>query len=386
LYDGSLRGLAKRLVFSLFMSLRPTTTGNRDRDILVFFANRRKQRADYDFIAGELRRVVGRDGDYVEVLEHFNPLQWVSTLAGLLDALRAVSAYSVNPAERLTTALLIARYYSSRRHLAAVLSGKRTLVTFCDALPVENMLTQIARTNGAFTLTAQHGQYRLLDQSNMSPDAEAYANFISDRMLCWGDATRAEFVRAGFEPNRFIVTGWIRPPRSQQEQSGKRPDFFGVMLNGPNANESNKALLSVAKAVAAATGIPYLVRLHPQTALAAIQPLVDEQCRSIAHIALEPYLSSVAFSLGHMSGAVVEVLHEGHPTYLFDDGRLADVFRVEGLSYRSVDELIAAIRADIVDTSEVRERMASLSAWYNDNTNQASRLRAAILNKQGSHA
>ena len=87
-----------------------------------------------------------------------------------------------------------------------------------------------------------------------------------------------------------------------------------------------------------------------------------------------------------MSGAVVEVLHEGHPTYLFDDGRLADVFRVEGLSYRSVDELIAAIRADIVDTSEVRERMASLSAWYNDNTNQASRLRAAILNKQGSHA
>lgn len=386
LYDGSLMGLAKRLVFSLFFSLRTVRTTRRQRDILVFYANRAKQRADYDFIAGELQRVVGDDGEYAEAAERFDPLQWVATLARLPGAVCAVSAYRARLIDQFGAALLIAKYRSSRPQLARLLPGKRTLVTFCDALPVENLLAQMARAVGIFTLTAQHGQYRLLDESNISPDAEAYANFVSDRMLCWGEATRAEFERAGFDPERFIVTGWIRPWKATRARPAATPAVFGVMLNGENGKDSNVDLISAAKAVAQSTGMTYFVRVHPQTQLNAIRPLVDDRCAAVAHIDLEPYLASVAFSLGHMSGAIVEVLHEGHPTYLFDDGRLADVFRVDGLSYGSVDDLITAVKADAASGDTVRRRMVLLSNWYNESTDQAHRIREAILNLESRNA
>ena len=90
-------------------------------------------------------------------------------------------------------ALLIAKYRVAAELLCPLLNGSLKLVTFCDAQPVENLMAQLARARGLRTYTNQHGQYRILDQTNMSPDAEAYSNFVSDKLLCWGEATRKEF-------------------------------------------------------------------------------------------------------------------------------------------------------------------------------------------------
>src|SRR5690606_12729215 len=96
-------------------------------------------------------------------------------------------------------AVLIAKYRTTADKIfSPLLTGRKTLVTFCDAQAPENLMAQMARSAGIASFTNQHGQYRVLDASNMSPDAEAYANFVSDYMFCWGEATRKEFVKAGF--------------------------------------------------------------------------------------------------------------------------------------------------------------------------------------------
>lgn len=380
LYDSSWAGLFRRLAFSLLFSTRITQFAPSARAMMVFYSCRHKKRADYDFIASELQRIVGGDGDYVESAEHLDPLQWLATLSHTPAALRSVSGYRAGLLDRLGAALLIAKYRSSRRRLRPLLSGRRGLATFCDAQPVENLLAQMARADGVFTITAQHGQYRLLDRSNMSPDAEAYANFVSDRMLSWGEATRAEFTRGGFAPERFVITGWIRKWGVSSSGAPDRAPLgvFGVMLNGDNGKASNPALISAAKMIAHEMGMSYVVRVHPLTSLDEIKPLLDDACILSDHIDLESYLGAVDFSLGHMSGAVIEVLHRNLPIYVLDDGFLAQVFRVQGLSYNSWENIVSAVKQDCELPKHAFNRMAKIAIYYNDCRDQEFRIRRVI--------
>src|SRR3546814_6040446 len=102
---------------------------------------------------------------------------------------------------------------------ASLVDGRTTVLTFCDAHPHDNLVAQLSSRNGARTITVQHGQYRVLTPVNMSADAEAYANFVSDRLLAWGEATCEEFQRYGISRARMYITGWIRPLRSEEHTS-----------------------------------------------------------------------------------------------------------------------------------------------------------------------
>ncbi|WP_299004348.1 hypothetical protein [uncultured Caulobacter sp.] len=380
LYDESILAAAKRALFALFYSAKLNAVSPGEGEILVFYSSKSKGRHDYDFVIDALLRAAGEGGAYVEVTETLNPFQIFRTMMEVLPALKAVSGYRAHGIDRLCAALLIAKYRSYQSTLASLLLQRRRLVTFCDAFPLDNLIAQMAKVQGVHTVTAQHGQYRLLDKTNMSADAEAYANFVSDCMLCWGEATRAEFSRVGIERSRFCVTGWIRKwdglssvPRPMAGQK-----LFGVMLNGANGMSANLALLEAAKEVSRSVGLRYLVRAHPHTKLDSLRPLIDENCEDIVHMGIHEYLSMVSFSLGHMSGAIVEVLEVLHPTYLFDDGSLADVFRVDGLSYGDTDSILAAIRKDVDAPEEMRRRLSRLRVWYNDSSDQDARLLEAV--------
>lgn len=385
LYDDSQAGWIKKLVFSLFFRTRLVQKTSRGRGLLLFYSCRHKRRADYDFIMNRLREIAGPDGDYAESVERFDPRQWIHTFANLPAALRASRGYPADFLRRLGAALLIAKYVSSaRKVLGPLLRGKSRLVTFCDAQPSENLIAQLASAMAVDTVTSQHGQYRLLEGNSMSPDAEAYANFVSDRMFCWGGATLAEFERFGFCSSRFVVTGWIRdwggevtlPP------TGTSLGIFGVMLNGENGKESNAPLIETANAVAEILGLRYLVRMHPLNDLAEYKDIVSNRCLTLGCFAANDYACKVDFSIAHMSGAVIEMLRAGPPVYLFDDGRLAAVFRMQGLSYESAQAIAEAVCVDRNDPEHWQVRRAKLSLWYNDDREQAEKIRQILLAKE----
>lgn len=381
LYDSSFLGALKKIAFSLLMRSKLTPVHGESRKPVVFFySGRDKNRPDYDYIATWFQGAFGSRFQYVESGERISPVQFLRTLACLRSSWSAVKGYRCGYLQRLGVALLIAKYRTGAELLRPLLEGVKGLVTFCDAHPMENMLTQLARARGLRTCTNQHGQYRLLDRTNMSADAEAYANFVSDKLLCWGEATRKEFTKAGFSEDRLAVSGWIRRWGPQPAQpGGPSKGVFGVMLNGDNGRPSNIHLIRVAEELAHSFDLRYVVRLHPWSLPRQYRALVGERCVEINQFTLSGYLERVDFSLGHMSGAVIEVLHAGFPVYLLDDGALADVFRLPGLSYRETEALAAAIVSDRESADGGQSRMLDLAKWYNDDRDQASRIEALVF-------
>jgi hypothetical protein len=378
LYDRSFRHWVKIIAFCFFFAARVDVSGT-DKDVLNFYSCRYKKRPDYDYIADRLVAIVGDEGDTAEVVEVLSVAQSWSTLVRIPCAWRATSGYRAGFVQRLGATMLVAKYSSTtRRTFGELVSARRHVVTFCDAVPHENLLAQIAKAAGIPTVTAQHGQYRMLDARNMSTDAEAYANFVSDHLLCWGEATRSEFERFGISRERLVTTGWIRRWDEVSRPEGTT-GTFGVMLNGENGAESNLELLCAANRIADELDMRFVVRLHPSFVLARYRSLVNARCTSISVIPTGEYVRTVDFSLAHMSGATIEMLEVDSPVYVLDDGLLADAFRLPGLSFSSVDEILEVVRADLVDPARRNARTRQLKRWFNDDTDQDAHILTAIL-------
>ncbi len=378
LYDRSPRQWLKSIAFSLFFAAQTDLTGTQ-QSLLNFYSHRYKRRPDYDYIAHHLVQIAGDRGDSAETREAFSPIQWWHTLRNVPQAWRATAAYRAGPLHRISATTLVAKYRSiAVRSFCKLVVDRTRVVTFCDAAPHDNLLTQIAQAHGALTITAQHGQYRLLDKTNMSTDAEAYANFVSDRLLCWGEATCADFVRYGVDRRRMTIVGWIRTWEKIEPREAAT-GTFGVMLNGENGAESNIELLRAAERIADELALRYVVRLHPSYAPPSYRSLVNERCASIRVMPTAEYVEAVDFSIAHMSGATIEMLHVESPVYALDDGRLAEAFKIPGLSFDGVEEMLATIVADAETRDRGRSRTRQLGRWFNDDTNQDSRILNAML-------
>lgn len=381
LYDLSFKAVLKRVIFATLFSMRLQLDGTKGDGRIMVYSCRSKRRSDYDYIVDQNRTGMGPGHLFAEVIETFNPMQCFRTAMAFSSSFRMAAAWSGGLLEKITVALLIAKFRSSSSPvLKEVIRDARQLVTFCDAQPTENLASQLAKMAGAVTLTNQHGQYRYLDDHNLSEDAEVYANFVSDYLLCWGEATVAEFAKAGICAGRMIIVGWLRswPLQGSAKNMAAAQGTFGVMLNGENARESNTAMLAIAEGLAEQMGMRYLVRLHPWSEASSYSALCGPRCSGLEKLPLSFYQDRVEFSIGHMSGAVVELLCSDQPIYLLDDGKLAGAFRISGLAKKSLMDFRLALEADKADPEAARLRRARLAAWYNDDSNQEERLRMAL--------
>ncbi|HIE4562011.1 hypothetical protein R1L06_05190 [Stenotrophomonas sp. C4297] len=375
LYETTFIGWLRRAIHALVMGVRVTNEGPETASHVMLYSARGKHRVDYDYIVDSLTGLMSGRVRLVEITDSPSVFQAFKTIAGLTAAWPLTRGYEEGFMQRLLCALVISRARGTLHStVAQVLGGADTLVTFCDAHPIENLATQIANSRGLLTITNQHGQYRILDHTNMSADSEAYANFQSHQMLAWGAATVREFEKAGIESSRLTVTGWIKRPGAAGVRLGIGAQCFGVMLNGENARRSNLNLLQAADEIAERLGIGYRVRLHPWSRAADYSGAVGPRCVGLAHLSLEKYLDQVRFSLGHMSGAVVEVLEHGYPVYLLDDGSLASVFRLDGLSWPDAASILNAIEVDMEDKVVMTQRIDGLARWFNDSDGQVDRI------------
>ncbi|MNG04413.1 hypothetical protein D3C84_875410 [compost metagenome] len=91
------------------------------------------------------------------------------------------------------------------------------------------------------------------------------------------------------------------------------------------------------------------------------------------------YLDLVQFSLGHMTGAIVDLLRNEHRVYLYDDGRLADVFKVKDLHFTSIDEIIEDIKNSNSTINRLKAR--EIYSWFNDDSRQYEAIFAEITTK-----
>lgn len=375
LYDQSYAAIIKKLVFSFAYRPRLDVSGIW-RPMLIFYSVRNKRRPDYDFIIEEIRAVSGNNAQFCDLTEQFSPIQWIRTLRYFPATYKAAKSMEPGVIRRVALAALIAKFRSFESTAERLIGSRTRVVTFCDAHPHDNLVTQLANNGGAFTITAQHGQYRILDSTNVSSDAEAYANFVSDRLLAWGEATVAEFTRYDIPRERMAVTGWIREiPKVSPK---RRREVFGVVLNGGNGADSNIALINAANMVAEALNMQYVVRAHPTYGAPGYHSFVSSRCLHIGAMSPNDYIIAVDFSLSHASSATIELLLADSPVYVLDDGGIASIFRVEGLSFDDMKTLIAVIESDLRNPEQAVERVLRLKNWFNDEAD-SNKTRAAIF-------
>jgi hypothetical protein len=374
LYDRTLVGWLKKVVFSLFYA--PTISSSSTGTAQLFYSYRHKHRLDYDYIVEHIRDLEPEKLDYAESVECLSAFQPFWTLANFPAAWRASGGYSVRPYHRLASALLVAKYMRTAQLLERSLPQRDHVVTFCDAAPDDNLVAQLSKRRGATTLTTQHGQYRSLGPANMSQDAEAYANFVSDYLLAWGKATVIEFEGEGIDPHRLITVGWIR--RWPDARAPEKPtQVFGVLLNGANGSDSNEALLDLAETLAHDLDMRYIVRTHPSYDLERYRSIASDRCQYAGTKSAEDYVSEVDFSLSHMSGATIEMIQVSSPVIVVDDGRLASVFKLPGMTVTSASEAIEKVH-------EMRSGLAlgnDLKGWFNDDADQDAKIRNAITRR-----
>lgn len=368
IYDTSLKGILKRCMFSIFFKTKYTITPESDSPYITCFSALDKKRDSYNKIYKQLLNELPAT-TRLTTTEVVSPLQPLKILKHFLISVREISTSEFKTLDKLSIALLVAKYKAEFQKIKtiAILKDKRTLITFCDAMPIDNLLTQHAVSLKIKTITNQHGQYRKLSDKNMSPDAEAYENFISDRLFCWGNATKQEFINVGFAEERLVVTGKISPPL-ENCRSTSESNLFGVLFNGENNKKINHTLLKAAHEISLNTKLKFIVRLHPNNSPKEYNFENLKQCEGFGLYSDSEYIRLAKFSIGHMTGAIVDLLRNSHRTFLLDDGQLADVFRLNHLSYASTDLIVAELKT--CDHESSIQKTIALYRWFNDDADQ----------------
>lgn len=115
--------------------------------------------------------------------------------------------------------------------------------SFCSALPYEAVLDQYFNKRMTTTYTLQHGLNFLYN--NPPIDVINYENMISDRYLCWGEATKDDFIRYGIPEEKLIVTGYPRKIKPLKPYIvGNRIKLL-VLCARRRYDTNNKAMLKV---------------------------------------------------------------------------------------------------------------------------------------------
>jgi hypothetical protein len=85
-------------------------------------------------------------------------------------------------------------------------SSIRSFCSFCSNLNDEAILDYYFQKQNIPTYTLQHGLYFVFDTPPI--DAITYDNLIADKLLCWGQYTKDEFIKYGIDESRLVVAGY----------------------------------------------------------------------------------------------------------------------------------------------------------------------------------
>jgi hypothetical protein len=358
LYAMGCINIIKRFVYSLFWSATIKIELNENAKLIIFHGCKMKSRIDYDQIIDHVRHAVNEPHSYIEIDEKLQISSVLNKLIFIFLFYRQVDLKGeVGFWGKLYILVLYSQIHPLFQQISIHIKNSDKLVTFCDAHPYDNYAAQLAKLYNVKTFTLQHGQYRILPDPE-NPDNEAYANFISDKLLCWGQATVNEFIRAGIEISRLEIVGWLKPRARLNKIKRPSNNCFGVLLGG-NSQQVNLQLIAHAEILSRKLGLNYFVRLHPYDNQKIYSSKVGGYFVDFNDERAEKYYQSVDFNIAHMTGAIIESLENYVPCYIYKDNSLAPIFHVDSLNYEDVDQL-ERLAVQKYDTSELME----LSSYF----------------------
>ncbi|WP_350608189.1 hypothetical protein [Pseudoalteromonas sp. MER144-MNA-CIBAN-0113] len=131
---------------------------------------------------------------------------------------------------------------------------------FCSNLNEEAVLNYFFKKNNIPTYSLQHGLWFIYDIPPI--DAIAYENVVADKLLCWGEYTRDEFIKYGMDERRLVVAGYPKKtaPLILPKKSHKKLRVL-VLLARSQFDENNLNLISLLSQ--STLNIEFEFKLHP---------------------------------------------------------------------------------------------------------------------------
>jgi hypothetical protein len=152
----------------------------------------------------------------------------------------------------------------------------RAVLAECDRDFTSSCVVLSARSLGIPTYTLVHGV--------LNEQAVGYVPVLADRVFCWGELQRRQFLAAGEDPAKVVVAGCPRLTRELAVTAAQARVKLGldsrkpVMLLGTNPT-APAACLEMAEmfcvAVGRLPGVSAVVRLHPSERLEVYAPVAQ---------------------------------------------------------------------------------------------------------------
>ncbi len=367
-YDGRLTSTLKELVRLCLFSNKIEVKGNIDSDCSLFYSLKNANRSDYNEIISMFLKF-NSNFKYIELLHEKSFENIFIKLFLLLKNTIKFGIYRIeNP---FLTAILVSNYMLLKKKIddSNLFTNMELMVTFCDAYPPDNLITQMSKLVEKKSITLQHGQYRVLSEGNEIADAEAYENFISDYMFVWGQATVDEFLKYGTDNSRLLKAGALRSfSFNKPIQIDTLKKAFGVILCGESYRSTNIQMIKLANEFALKHGIPYYLRFHPKNPIDYYMSFTQKQyvCGQLIRMNNDDYAKLVDFSLIHMTGVFVELLSINSPIVIFHDDYLEDVFKIEQYCIKNELEMSTFYNLLLKDAKSVREDQYLKYHYFNE--------------------
>ncbi|EWS98598.1 hypothetical protein BG00_09410 [Pseudoalteromonas sp. SCSIO_11900] len=136
----------------------------------------------------------------------------------------------------------------------------KLLTSFCSNLAGEAEIDFFIQKNGGKTLSVQHGLWYIFDEGNV--DSLVYENINAQKLLCWGQYTKDEFIKFGVPNDKLLVTGYPRAIKTLKPIKNNTNQVL-VMLSRKQFHQGNLELLLLLQSVAEKLGLRYHLKLHP---------------------------------------------------------------------------------------------------------------------------
>lgn len=195
----------------------------------------------------------------------------------------------------------------------------KVVFVFCDTFLFENVLIQFMRHRGIVSITAQHGQPVFFGWDKDHLNQSQILNFSSDYYLAKGNFAKRQFLKAGFDEKRIIVSGSMN--KAVPKVSGcHTQNIFGVFTDCilyDFAEYTNRKLIEMAEAISEKIDMTYFLKVHPSDTSEEYSQLVSHRCVGVCRqeYANEELFGQIEFGIMSASAIYLDMLYANVKCY-----------------------------------------------------------------------
>jgi len=321
------------------------------------------KRKDYDFIYKKLKDTL-IDFNEIIFIKRFKPFYLLLNIKNTIIYYKKNKSTDILFSERVKISLLENYFNNLLIKLHSFSFNSKVYISFCDSYLEENLAAQFFNYNGTLTATLQHGQYRLNNKGYESTDSESYLNLVSDYIFVWGIKTKHEFLKAGVNPEKIIVTGALKPfTQNNKIINHKTIKSFIVFLNGESHVESNYKMILLANEFAELYDFTYVIRPHPMNPLKKYLKKTNYKFNGLVY--KEDQTFNNDFAIVHSSGIFLELMSKNFPFFHLLDDYLDSIFRNDYNNFSNITELKCLYESLVLDHSTFIEEMTKDYKLFN---------------------